>query len=313
MSKRGDPRLPTADQIERHGIKDWAHRLVLGLYDRFRDIDSDLWDNPALNGLSNVTPTADTIPYFDTATTATLTPLSAFQSADAQLSAIAALSPAADQFPYFTSSTTAALGTVSTFSRTLLDDTTQGQWQSTLGLVPGTNVQTQDPQLQAIAGLSPAADQFPYFTSSTTAALGSITAAGRTLVGLASASAMRDFLVPFKMGSFQRDLTTASGTQSITDTGFQPRLVFFLAGVTTTSAMSIGIDDGTNSFRIFDRNPDGANTYGTASGTSIVLMTATSAYQTGVITSLNSNGFTVSWSKVGSPTGTADIFYLAFQ
>jgi len=313
MSKRGDPRLPTADQIERHGIKDWAHRLVLGLYDRFRDIDSDLWDNPALNGLSNVTPTADTIPYFDTATTATLTPLSAFQSADAQLSAIAALSPAADQFPYFTSSTTAALGTVSTFSRTLLDDTTQGQWQSTLGLVPGTNVQTQDPQLQAIAGLSPAADQFPYFTSSTTAALGSITAAGRTLVGLASASAMRDFLVPFKMDSFQRDLTTASGTQSITDTGFQPRLVFFLAGVTTTSAMSIGIDDGTNSFRIFDRNPDGANTYGTSSGTSIVLMTATSAYQTGVITSLNSNGFTVSWSKVGSPTGTADIFYLAFQ
>lgn len=42
MSHRGDPRLPTADQIERHGLKDWAHRLVLRLYERFRDIDDDI-------------------------------------------------------------------------------------------------------------------------------------------------------------------------------------------------------------------------------------------------------------------------------
>ena len=311
MSKRGDPRLPTADQIERHGIKDWAHRLVLGLYDRFRDIDSDLWDNPALNGLSNVTPTADTIPYFDTATTATLTPLSAFQSADAQLSAIAALSPAADQFPYFTSSTTAALGTVSTFSRTLLDDTTQGQWQSTLGLVPGTNVQTQDPQLQAIAGLSPAADQFPYFTSSTTAALGSITAAGRTLVGLASASAMRDFLVPFKIGTFTRDMTDASGTQDVT-VGFTPRFVFFLGGVNGTIGMSIGVDDVTNVVSVSDNSANSAGTYGISTTSSIRIVTSGGTSQLALISATGSTTFTVSWTKVGSPpAGTATIGYLA--
>ena len=40
--KRGDPRLPPPDQIKRTGFDDWARRLVVRLYDRFREIDADV-------------------------------------------------------------------------------------------------------------------------------------------------------------------------------------------------------------------------------------------------------------------------------
>ena len=63
--------------------------------------------------------------------------------------------------------------------------------QTTLALVPGTHVQAQDAELQAIAGLASAADRLPYFTGLGTAALATFTAAGRTLAGAADAAAQR--------------------------------------------------------------------------------------------------------------------------
>lgn len=139
-----------------------------------------------------------------------------YQLYDAGLTSIAGLTTAADKMIYTTASDTYAvtdltsyartllddanasaaqttLG-ISTFVKTLLDDADAATARATLGLTIGTNVQAQDAELQAIAGLTSAADRVPYFTGSGTAALATFTAAGRALVDDADASTQRTTL-----------------------------------------------------------------------------------------------------------------------
>jgi Concanavalin A-like lectin/glucanases superfamily/Chaperone of endosialidase len=113
------------------------------------------------------------------------------QPLDATLTALAGLATGADQLPYATGTDTFAQTTLTAFARTLLDDTTQAAMRTTLGLTPGTDVQAQDAELQAIAGLTSAADRLPYFTGAGTAALATFTTAGRNLVDDADTAAQR--------------------------------------------------------------------------------------------------------------------------
>ena len=112
------------------------------------------------------------------------------QAYDADLQAISGLTSAADTAVYYTGAGTAALMTVTSAARALLDDSNAAAMRTTLGLAIGSNVQAYDADLQAISGLTSAADTAVYYTGAGTAALMTVTSAARALLDDANAIAM---------------------------------------------------------------------------------------------------------------------------
>jgi hypothetical protein len=165
------------------------------------------------------------------------------QAYDAELAALAGLTSAADTLPYFTGSGTASTTSLTAAGRALIDDADATAQRATLGLVIGTNVQAQDAELAAIAGLTSAADRLPYFTGSGAAALATFTSAGRALVDDADAAAQRTTLglsevLIIPIGDETTAITT--GTGKVT---FRMPFALTVTGVraSLTTASSSGI------------------------------------------------------------------------
>lgn len=132
------------------------------------------------------------------------------------LQAFTGLTAAADKLPYFDGASSMANADFTAFARSLLDDANAAAARTTLELVPGTNVQAQDAELAAIAGLTSAADRLPYFTGSGTASLATFTSFGRSLVDDANAAAGRGTLgIPENT----RNITYGTGAPGSLGTG----------------------------------------------------------------------------------------------
>lgn len=117
-----------------------------------------------------------------------------------------------------------------------------------------------------------------------------------------------------KTGNFTRDTSTATGTQAVTGVGFKPiAAVFFATQDSTAGEASWGMDAGSGPNSILDNYSSTANSY--ANGSVSIYdqeSTTTNNYQ-GTVSSFDNDGFTISWTKAGSPTGTLKISYIVWR
>jgi len=113
------------------------------------------------------------------------------------------------------------------------------------------------------------------------------------------------------LGSTTYDVSTASGTQTITGLAFQPSLVIIFAGITNTNTASWGWDNTSSRFCSSNRGTVAQFAFNT--DRSLSLTVSSGNQQVGSVTSFTSDGFVITWTKTGSPTGTATIGYLAFK
>lgn len=116
----------------------------------------------------------------------------------------------------------------------------------------------------------------------------------------------------FYLGSFSRSMTASSGDVSYTGVGFKPSVIIFLSVLTTVS-MSIGFDDGSSSYVVLDYNSSGNSHAQSTTPKSIWLWYSAGNYQAMKVKTMDVDGFTGTWTKTGSPTGTGIIYYLALR
>lgn len=111
------------------------------------------------------------------------------------------------------------------------------------------------------------------------------------------------------IGNFSRDTALASGTQSVSGIGGVPVVLLFLSVSNATDEVSIGFDNLTAKGCIAYEG--GVTAWNGSSTYSICDIQAAAHRYDGYVQSLDSDGFTISWTKTGSPTGTLISYYMA--
>lgn len=106
-------------------------------------------------------------------------------------------------------------------------------------------------------------------------------------------------------------MSSNTETQAITGIGFRPSVVRLEASVDGTAIASWGIYDGSVNRCIYHRNEGYFNV--TESAGSLFLVTAIEVRQKASVSSLDDDGFTLSWIKEGSPTGSAVIIATCYR
>lgn len=111
-----------------------------------------------------------------------------------------------------------------------------------------------------------------------------------------------------KVDTTTYNVATASGTQAITGIGFKPKSVHISAVIHGSDVFSDGFSDA-NIHRCVYRTLGAMY----ANNTATAIYIDGSNYATGIVTSLDSDGFTITWTKTGSPTGTAALSYICYR
>jgi len=120
-----------------------------------------------------------------------------------------------------------------------------------------------------------------------------------------------EWAVGIKIGTFTRAQDGASASVAYTGVGFKPSMVIFLAGVAAVVGGSVGFSNGTNHYLSAEAT-NGTHRFDT---TACILTFDAGTWETNAtIASLDSDGFTLAWTKAGSsPSGTITVQYLALR
>ena len=183
------------------------------------------------------------------------------QAQNAILSDLAGLTQAANKLPFFDSGSTAATTDLTAFARTLLDDGSASAVQTTLSLVPGTNVQSYDAGLASIAGLTTSANKGIYATASDTYATFDLTAFGRSILDDADAAAVRTTLglvINTNVQSYSAvtaaiaglstsdgNIIVGNGSTFVAESGATARTSLGLGSIATQAANNVALTGGT--------------------------------------------------------------------
>mgnify|MGYP001570361080 CR=1 FL=1 len=113
-----------------------------------------------------------------------------------------------------------------------------------------------------------------------------------------------------KIISFTRDLSVASGDVAYTGVGFMPTALVGIGVIGGSLPFTVGFADSGKSAA--DITQYGANTI-TSSVNFIQIAPSGGNDQAAVVKSYDADGFTLTWTKNGSPTGTPTFYVLCFR
>lgn len=111
--------------------------------------------------------------------------------------------------------------------------------------------------------------------------------------------------------SFTRDLSLASSDQTLTGFGFTPRNIIVLAGVNGAVECSWGFSDGGVNANLMSQGDIAADQMGIEATACIHILQTALDFQTAVVKSFNNDGLVLTWTKTGTPAGTATLIVLA--
>lgn len=113
----------------------------------------------------------------------------------------------------------------------------------------------------------------------------------------------------YDIGLISRDVSLASGTSTITTT-FQPKLIkFSCISIASSFSVSLGAEDilGGLHYSVFGNTTAASFSV----NRSITIATGAGVVYEGYVSAVSSTSFTITWTRTGTPTGTAQILWEA--
>jgi hypothetical protein len=107
---------------------------------------------------------------------------------------------------------------------------------------------------------------------------------------------------------FTRDLTAGNGDVSYTTMGFQPTMCIFAGGVAGSLTQYVTIfavsDSSKNSIAV---NLQASQIFAPGNGTNVLVFGDGANFNNAIVKTYDADGFTLTWAKINTPTGTATV------